>query len=286
MSWKALGSTPPNALLDARLQLHHAAQVVASAGITFLAPEPDDSHPNFEWVEHHGVLMGRPLNDAGVQVGLRIADLSLVQVGEDGEIAADFALHGRTLEDACTWLAQATDGTGLALPAGGLVRPAYDIPEHAVADGAAFSLAPEDAFSELARWFANAHLSLSDLLARTPAASDVRCWPHHFDLGSLVVVARRPDASLAQSIGIGLSPGDESYAEPYWYVSPWPYPPPGSLPALDAGGHWHTTGFTAAIFTSADLVGGPADTQQLRLDDFLDGAVAASRRLLAAQVAR
>jgi hypothetical protein len=51
-------------------------------------------------------------------------------------------------------------------------------------------------------------------------ASEVRCWPHHFDLGSLIVVETSADGELTKSIGIGLSPGDEAHAEPYFYVSP------------------------------------------------------------------
>ena len=33
MSWKTLGSIPPKELVDARLQLHQAAQVVASGSV-------------------------------------------------------------------------------------------------------------------------------------------------------------------------------------------------------------------------------------------------------------
>ena len=41
-------------------------------------------------------------------------------------------------------------------------------------------------------------------------------------------------------IGVGLSPGDTYYAEPYWYVSPYPYPGLEDLPVLDGSGFWHT----------------------------------------------
>jgi hypothetical protein len=36
VSWKTLGSVPPTDLVDARLQLHHAAQIVSSAGVVML----------------------------------------------------------------------------------------------------------------------------------------------------------------------------------------------------------------------------------------------------------
>ena len=281
MSWKTLGRVSPSELVDARGQLHNAAQVIASAGITFLEAQPDDSHPNLGWVEALGALMGRPIPGANAQVGLRLADLSLLLVDSEGRVVEELSLDGKTLEDGYTWLAAATARAGAKAPAGGLTRSGYEIPSHGVASGARFSCEPGAAFAELARWFANGNVALTELAARMDGASDVRCWPHHFDLGALAVVATEPDGSLAQSIGIGLSPGDDGYAEPYWYVSPWPYPEPGSLPPLESGGHWHTEGYTSAIFTGSALLDGPPEGQNDRLHAFLDAAVEASHRVLA-----
>lgn len=281
MTWHTLGSVAPTELAEARLQLHHAAQVVASAGTTFLEPQPDDSHPNLGWEESLGALLGRSLPGSGAQVGLRLADLSLLLVDGSGQVSDELALDGRTLDDGYAWLAAATARAGAELPAAGLSRSGYAIPDHATGSGASFSITPSASFAELARWFANGHHALMELAVRTPGASEPRCWPHHFDLGSLAVVATRPDGSLDRSIGFGLSPGDEAYAEPYGYVSPWPVPEPSALPALAGGGHWHTDGFTSAILTGSDLVEGPDESQAERLRAFLDAAVDASRRALA-----
>ena len=43
----------------------------------------------------------------------------------------------------------------------------------------------------------------------------------------------------ARTIGVGLSPGDENISEPYFYVTPWPYPPPAKLPKLPEIGAWY-----------------------------------------------
>jgi hypothetical protein len=281
MTWKTLGNVVPSQLVDARLQLHHAAQVAASAGATFLAPEPDDSHPNFGWVEPLGALMGRSLPGANAQVGLRVADLSLLLVNSRGEISEEFALDGQKLDDGYEWLASATTRAGATLPSTGIARTAYEIPSHATGRGDAFSCQSNEAFAELARWFANGHDVLAELVARVPGASDVRCWPHHFDLGALAVLEKAPNGDLSKSIGMGLSPGDDGYAEPYWYVSPWPYPEPNVLPSLESGGHWHTDGYTSAILKGSDLVGGTKETQSERLHAFLDTAVESCRSILA-----
>jgi hypothetical protein len=281
MTWQTLGNVAPSELVDARLQLHHAAQVVASAGVTYLAPEPDDSHPNFGWVESLGALMGRSLPGSNAQVGLRLADLSLLLVNSRGEISEEFALDGKKLEDGYDWLASATTRAGAVLPSTGISRSVYEIPSHPTGTGEAFSCQSSEAFVELAHWFANGHRALAEMVERVPGASDVRCWPHHFDLGTLAVLAKAPNGDLTKSIGIGLSPGDDGYAEPYWYVSPWPYPEPNALPSLESGGHWHTEGYTSAILTGSDLVVGATKDQGERLHAFLDTAVESCRRLLA-----
>jgi hypothetical protein len=281
VSWQTLGAVAPDALVDARLQLHHAAQVVASAGVTFLEPEPDDSHPNLGWWDSCSALVGRSLPGANVQIGLRPADLSLLVVDAGGRSSDELVLDGRTLEDAYAWLESVTTSAGARLPAGGVTRASYEIPSHPTASGAPFSHEPQAAFAELSRWFANGHHVLVELAKRLPGASDVRCWPHHFDLGALAVVATGPDGSLAKSVGIGLSPGDGGYAEPYGYVSPWPYPEPAALPPLPCGGAWHTEGHTSAVLTGSQLLAHPAESQGERLREFFDCASDASTRALA-----
>jgi len=282
MSWQVLGDVAPAELVGARLQLHHAAQVVASAGVTLLEPWPDDGHPNFGWVEKLGALVGRALPGCGVRAGLRFARPAWIAVDSGGEVAAELGLHGRTLGDGYAWLADTTAQAGAKLPDGGLRPARYAIPDHPTAHGARFSCTRAERFAELAHWLANGQRALDTLTARTPGASEVRCWPHHFDLGALLAVERGPGGALARSIGIGLSPGDADYAEPYAYVSPWPYPAPSALPALAGGGHWHTEGHTSAVLTASALLAGPPDGQAGRLGAFLDAAVGAGRKLLEA----
>ncbi len=280
-SWRRLGAVPPTALVDARLQLHYAAQVVAAVGATLLEPRPDDSHPNLEWHEGLGALAGRVVPvDRPFRVALHPAELALSLRHADEQRIDALPLEGLSLHDATAWLGRAIQDLGVGLPAGGLKRPRYDLPDHPIARGARFSQEPAEAFAELEACFANAQAMLRELASRTPGNPEVRCWPHHFDLALLEVVATDAEGGLAKSVGVGLSPGDESYPVPYWYVSPWPYPDPARLAALESGGQWHTEGFTAAILTASELLNGDPSAQAARLRAFLDSAVAASRRAL------
>lgn len=70
-----------------------------------------------------------------------------------------------------------------------------------------------------------------------------------------------------RSVGVGLSPGDSGYPEPYVYVTPWPYPT-GELPALPWG-HWHTEGWTGAVLRGSALVQEPESSRSRRLMDMI-----------------
>jgi hypothetical protein len=88
------------------------------------------------------------------------------------------------------------------------------------------------------------------------------------------------DAEAKTSIGVGMTPGDGNYAEPYWYVSPWPYPTSPQLPDLPAGA-WHTEGWTGAVLTGTDVVAaGDAAAQHERSADFVKTAIEQSKTLL------
>jgi hypothetical protein len=112
-----------------------------------------------------------------------------------------------------------------------------------------------------------------------PGPGPVCCWPHHFDIAMVVQLAAE-QAESAPSIGVGLSPGDESYAQPYWYVSPWPKPDAAALPQAPVPGHWHTQAFTALVATGADIV--KLEDRRRDTSAFVTRAIAMSRALLGA----
>ena len=169
------------------------------------------------------------------------------------------------------WLDAALGTHGLksasqvALPYEVPVRPLRKLPELAA----------------LARWFEAAAEVLEAVRAKTaslrPGPSPVRLWPHHFDIAVLVSLDEG-SAESARSIGVGVSPGDASYAQPYAYVSPYPAPEAPRLPALPPGGHWHTQDFFAAVAT-ADALLAQGDPRAA-LIDVIDAALAIERRWL------
>jgi hypothetical protein len=279
--WETLGGVEPGKLVDARLQLHWAAQAVAAVGKQLLPHQSDFGEQSFQWLEGPRALAqemvtsgaGRPFRSA-----IRLASPSLLFLDEEGEILRELPLEGRTLEEAYGWVkteVEALLGRSLEQP---LERP-EGMPEHPVASGAPFAFRDLAAPAELARYFAGADRLLRRLQDRNPGASPVRCWPHHFDIATLIALDPGADPEKARSIGVGLSPGDGGRPEPYFYVLPWPKPE-GKLPPLD-GGAWNAEGWVGAVLGATEITGaGSNGAQRSRMERFLDSAVAACRSLL------
>jgi hypothetical protein len=258
--WEALTTPPSSTFGETRLIAHWAAQLVAAAGTTFAPAREDFSHTNLGWVRALGALAGQPIGDRQVCAALRLSDLHLLVV-EGDSILAQLELAGATMQDALAWLGGALRDVDSRLDAA-LGYPTHEMPKHAVGDGAPFPAADRAVLEELAPWFANAQLIAGAVANSEENAAEPRCWPHHFDLATLITLDGE------RTIGVGMSPGDGSYADPYFYVTPWPYPSQTEdLPRLPAG-HWHTQSWVGAVLQTPDSG---------IIRPFLDTAIAALR---------
>ena len=274
MSWKTLGTAYPGELTQERIQLHWAAQLVSASGTSLLPAEVDYAHTNLGWDSELGVLVGRNAGAQSLQAALVFEGLELL-VLDGGRERSSMRLAGHTLQQALAWLGEEIAGDESAIS-----LPVHEMPSHAVGDGGVFSDAGTQTRTELAAWFANSFASIREAVANEPAASPVRCWPHHFDVASLMTLDSAVGAEEARSIGVGFSPGDGSYDQPYFYVTPWPYPDTEDLPPLAAGAHWHRTGWTGAVLTAERLISVPFAEQERTAHEALDRAVAACNEVL------
>jgi hypothetical protein len=155
------------------------------------------------------------------------------------------------------------------------------MPAHALARGAQYDAAGSaDGLSELAAWYANANLSIGHVRTQMMhgVTSPVCCWPHHFDLATLTMLSKR-GADADRYLGAGLSPGDDYYDEPYFYVSVYPKPDPAALPTLPMIGHWHTHEFVAAIAPAHKIIA--EKNQMAAADEFLRHSIALALDILA-----
>jgi len=276
--WTTLGGKSPTALVKARTVAHHALQWPTKAARANLEAVADDSHSSLTWEAGRGALFSQPLpaGDATVRIGLRLAGLALIVMR--GNLMLDtYELAGRRDSMVGVWLDSSLRALGLK-PATAVTLP-YTIPSHPVARGSAYSFSGEsEAFDELVRWFDAAAEVLEEVrTGYTDGRADAaRCWPHHFDIAT-VVALDPPGAATARSIGIGMSPGDHYYPQPYFYVSPYPLPKGAALPPL-ALGHWHTEGFTGAVALAESIVA--LDDRRAGVSGFVRSAYDAGRAQL------
>ena len=79
LQWEKLGKPAPTELVDARLQLHWAAQIPAAVGNTLVRPASDFSHTALSWDGRAGALVTDLLaGDTFMYAGLRTSDLPLL----------------------------------------------------------------------------------------------------------------------------------------------------------------------------------------------------------------
>lgn len=243
----AIGAVDPRALSEARVVIHWAAQLFHGVGEAFVGAAPDYSHSNLLWRADTGRFVSRPFGE-GARLFLEPAGLVAGLVDAGGGEVYRLSLVGLDLKAAMAEVAVAVAEQGIAVPAEGLPWPTWDLPAHPIADGGPFTAPDPSAARALGAWFALAAELLEGVAAAHPSASEVRCWPHHFDIATLIGVDEEAHEEHARSVGVGLSPGDGAIEQPYFYVTPWPPPKDhDALPALTAGGQWHIEGFVAVV---------------------------------------
>jgi hypothetical protein len=282
--WVRLGDPAPGTLRDARLQLHWALQPLAAFGDSFVPPRPDYSHSSVTWSpERRSFLSEATVDGSALRLGLQPGQFAYRLFGSGTHQFGSLDLRDRTRSEAEAWLRDELEAR-LGEVAGAFTPGVPEIPAHPVGTGAPYDAGPAE-LAEMERWFHDASLLLEAVSAAEEGASPVRCWPHHFDIAVLINLDAGSDPPVgldeARSVGIGLAPGDDSYPDPYLYVSPWPYPDPTVLPKLPPPAYWHTQDWTGAVLTADDLVGdGDERAQATRAASFARAAIAGSRALL------
>ncbi|CAN0436508.1 unnamed protein product, partial [Phaeothamnion confervicola] len=228
-----------------------------------------DDHTNLGWDAALGGLTTHALPDR-TRIALGLSDLTLTVLNAD-ERSQTLPLDGCTDAEVRVWLGQQLTAKGVARS---LDEPSpYEMPPHAIASGGRYTTTElTEPLHMLGIWYADADGLLGRVREkpsiRKHKAPKVRCWPHHFDLDSLVSLGRD------RTVGLGFSPGDEYCDEPYFYASIYPDPKIPALPLLPPIGHWHTHEFVAAFAPAHKIVA--AKDQGREIEQFFDVAIGAA----------
>lgn len=275
--WTRLRPDELDGLPATRLEVHYAVQLLPSFGQALVPGRSDDSHRSMHWDPDLPGLRSEPSGVDGLYGGLTLPDFTL-EVRRAGDALAGFALAGVRPGDARDRLAEVLrDALGQDVE---LTWPEYDLPPR---DGGwERALDPEHAaLRTLAAWFRNAALVLEHLTEGDAQASPVRCWPHHFDIASLLTLPGKVGEDPSH-VGLGLSPGDAPGDLPYLYVNGWPAPEPERLPPLPPPARWNTEGWVGAVLAAGDLaIPADAGEQRERAEGFFRAARAAMQAVLA-----
>jgi hypothetical protein len=236
----------PETLTDARTVAHAAAQLLYRAAVANVAPMPAHEHTSLGWDADASVFQTHPLGGSGVMAELRLNPL-VIRLGIHEQ-----ALQGQKMTGALAWLDEQLSEHGLE-PASA-VNVTYDLPDEV---RKLDELEEVDGLGVLAAWFDLAAVSLEAFAQVNadidPGPGPVRCWPHHFDIATYVSL-EAGDTEEARGIGVGMSPGDSSYDQPYFYVNPWPHLALNALPEAVTPGRWHTDGYVGMIATGTAIL--------------------------------
>jgi hypothetical protein len=280
-SWEKLGTIRPKKLSESRLQLHYAIQFIAATGSALVEPLPDYSHVSLTWNPELEIFVGAMVQaKQPFQVALDPISLTSIILDKQGDTIAALPLHENTLAEGLNWLKQQISKLGVDADSVTFLSYPSDFPDSAFAHGTPFDASDEITRQELTNYYANTHQLLAEIVAITEEASAIHIWPHHFDIATLISLPGTKNGE-PMTVGIGLSPGDTNYNEPYWYVSPYPYPDKENLPPIDGDGFWHTQHWVGAVLPASRLlISSSEDLQRQQVESFLKSALQASRALL------
>lgn len=240
--------------------LHIAAQYLAAAGKSFTTAKEDDSHTNLGWANEYNEIRTWPLSKNGEQLALNYPSFSLVWIDQDTR--AELSLAGKSHQHIVSWISDQAQKSGLDKEYEFKLH--YELPYPFPNDDFKFGHVNLEEFSITTELIRLGYFTLKDALEDFGLESEIRVWPHHFDLGAYAFV----NDELA--LGMGLAIPDDKIQDFYFYISA--YKGEESVETKDfkelTYGQWQTAEWKAATL--------PVDrVDQLKLTQFFKESITA-----------
>lgn len=246
MNWKILGMVDPDQLHSYRHKAHAAVQILKAVSAVFTSPQPGDSHLNMSVNLETGTLLTIPFTtDKTYTIGLGLRDFTL-EVWVDDEVLDRLILEALTIDEAVDWLKKKLVNMELAAECIAVDKDfSSDIQSP-------FQPEAENIRHEFADYFINAFIILKDNIRDKVDSGPIICRPDQFDVSTRIHI----DKKSLKWLDIGMSPGDEYYAEPYFYVIPYPGPHMKSkhLYKDSTPGAWHNDEWFGIVLGSKEIV--------------------------------
>ncbi|SMD36104.1 hypothetical protein SAMN04488029_2722 [Reichenbachiella faecimaris] len=253
--WQLLTFPDQADLSRVREQYHQAIQNVAAVGRSFLPPSDEDENANLEWDFDLQRIVGRWVEaDIKFRSSISLQKFEVYLVDEHLQTISSIAMQDIRQTDVMVWLEHELSKLGADFSKINLAYP-YAIPEYPTAKKESFHIENMEASLELSRLYHNTSLLLRSMMNQEENGSEIKCWPHHFDIAARVTLLDTGDPETSRSINMGMSPGDKYYDEPYFYCSPWPYPMKNLIDLSDVQAHWHQDEWVGAVLPVSQLSG-------------------------------
>jgi len=222
------------------------------------------------------MLAGNWINsNSTFRMGLLVDELELLISEYSGERQFSLKLDGLAVSEIEQWIRLQAGNLELD-PEKFNLKMHYIIPDHQVAQGKEFGL-NDGVTGLLSGLFSNTYLLLTQLKAAFPGASDIRLWPHHFDLAILIPLETDSKGNLTRSAGVGLAAPDSYYNQPYYYINHWPAleKEVTELSELKGGGVWNTKDWIGAVLPANQLRNIDKKQQLGSIVEFMNSGLAA-----------
>ena len=273
MSWNDIPKLAESHLVSARMQMHHAAQIPAIIARAYLGPHEEDVHANLGWASEIHALISHPIPgpSGGTFIALQFNQPGILIAEES--FSTQIPLEGNSWNTLFNQVVDTLAERGFEKDKISLEQPYKDdLPDFQTYENE-FDVSNGEAIQVLGSYFGNTQALLAEILSDSPEASEIRCWPHHFDIASLL------DLGEGKSIGVGTSSGDGSSSLPYIYVNMWPYPDTEKVNLADLSyGKWNTSGWVGTIL-HADAFAGLENQKEI-IKSFIKESISAARELV------
>ncbi|WP_462251831.1 hypothetical protein [Ekhidna sp.] len=248
-NWNNIKKVDLQDLIDTRISLHRAIQLVGAVPRNLLPHDPTDASASLIWNLNTSSLESESIPGFDISVGLSFNDFQL-NIFQGARTLKSTQLSDNSVDEALSWLKSELSNLGLDGNKINLNLP-YEMPTYENGPLEVDKSALE-VFDSL---YSNIQAVLDEEVVNWKNAFDIRCWPHHFDLATLIPLELDANGEVLKSIGVGLSPGDEGIDEPYIYINIWPSIEYDKLAQhkLPAG-HWNKEGWSGAVLTYSDFV--------------------------------
>lgn len=263
--WKPLIKTDPERIKISRLEAHHAIQNVSAVGRRFLPALPNDQNAELVWVPGLSRLAGKWVKgNINFRSSINLESYEIFLVDEKINTIASYDLKEKTQKDVMLWLEEQIGKLGLPAPDLTLHLP-YTLPSIPSEKWPLFERPFPSAVIELSKIYHNTYVTLREIKHTYDSEALIAVRPKTFNMVLTIVLKNSGSHETDTRIVFGMSPGDEFFENPYFFVITWPHVDTASFGKMKSNGIWVSEEWTGAVLLSKHLYDGD---QQLILREF------------------